>query len=358
MISISLCLIVKNEEETIANCLESIKDAVDEIVIVDTGSTDRTKEIIRNYTSRIFDFKWIDDFAAARNFAFQKAKMDYILWLDADDVLLEDDRQKLIQLKQTLNHSVDSVTMIYNYAFDEFGKVTLSFRRNRLVKSANKFRWYGAVHEYLEVGGNIINSEIVVTHKRVHHQSGRNLAIFEKRLAKGETFTPRDQFYYANELSDHGLDEKAAEMYQKFLEGGEGWVEDRISACDKLADIYDRLGNPDKGREFIYKSFDYDVPRAEFCCRLGYHFLENDETDKALFWYRLAAEMEKPKDSWGFIHDACWTWLPHLQLCVCYYRLGDYERAYKHNEIARSFRPDDASILHNLQLLESLLQKE
>jgi Glycosyl transferase family 2. len=78
-ITISLCMIVKNEELTLDRCLTSIKDAVDEIIIVDTGSTDLTKNIGKKYTDKIFDFKWIDDFSAARNFSFSKATMDYIL---------------------------------------------------------------------------------------------------------------------------------------------------------------------------------------------------------------------------------------------------------------------------------------
>ncbi|MER2072437.1 MAG: glycosyltransferase family 2 protein, partial [Psychrobacillus sp.] len=86
MITISLCMIVKNEEEVIGRCLASVKDIVDEINIVDTGSTDQTKEIVKQYTNRIFDFKWIDDFAAARNYSFEQATKEYILWLDADDV--------------------------------------------------------------------------------------------------------------------------------------------------------------------------------------------------------------------------------------------------------------------------------
>lgn len=86
MISISLCMIVRNEEEVIGRCLESVKDIVDEINIVDTGSTDNTKQVVAQYTDRIFDFKWIHHFAAARNFSFQQATKDYILWLDADDV--------------------------------------------------------------------------------------------------------------------------------------------------------------------------------------------------------------------------------------------------------------------------------
>ncbi|ASB52115.1 TPR repeat-containing protein [Bacillus velezensis] len=118
MISISLCVIVKNEEEVLAGCLDSVKDIADEIVIADTGSTDRTKEIAARYTDKIYDFEWIDHFAAARNFVFSKAEMDYILWLDADDILTEKDREKLIELKASLSKEVDAVSMYYHVGFD------------------------------------------------------------------------------------------------------------------------------------------------------------------------------------------------------------------------------------------------
>ena len=103
MISISLCMIVKNEESVIGRCLESVKDIVDEIIIVDTGSTDNTKEIIKTFTDKIYDFEWIDNFSAARNYSYSKASMEYILWLDADDVILEEDRIKFKELKMSLD---------------------------------------------------------------------------------------------------------------------------------------------------------------------------------------------------------------------------------------------------------------
>ena len=126
MITISLCMIVKNEEDVLARCLESAKPAVEEIILVDTGSTDRTKEIARSFTDKIYDFAWIDDFSAARNFSFSKASMDYCMWLDADDVLLPADREALLRLKETLSPSVDVVMMKYHTEFDETGKPTFS----------------------------------------------------------------------------------------------------------------------------------------------------------------------------------------------------------------------------------------
>ena len=117
MITISLCMIVKNEEDTLGRCLDSIKGLIDEVVIVDTGSTDRTKDIAKEYTDKIFDFEWIDDFSAARNYSFSKATMDYILWLDADDIFMEIDLEKLKELKETLDSDTDAVTIFPSLFF-------------------------------------------------------------------------------------------------------------------------------------------------------------------------------------------------------------------------------------------------
>jgi glycosyltransferase involved in cell wall biosynthesis len=358
MITVSLCLIVKNEQDTLERCLASTLDLVDEIIIVDTGSTDNTKLIARKYTDSIYDFEWIHDFSAARNYSFSKATKDYILWLDADDVFREKDRLKLRALKQSLDTSVDSVTMHYHLAFDDHGNVTSSLRRNRLVKRSCGFRWIGAVHEYLEVSGSILNSDIAVTHSSLHHDSDRNLQIYERRLAAGETFSPRDLFYFANELLDHRMYERAILFYEQFLGTEQGWVEDNISACGRMADCYHGLGDEQKSLAAALRSFRYDAPRAEFCCRIGYYFLQNNNIQTAIYWYGAAAKAEQSPQHWGFRNLACSTWLPHLQLCVCYDRLGKHQLAYEHNEAARRYRPNDESVLKNKTYLEGILKHQ
>jgi glycosyltransferase involved in cell wall biosynthesis len=294
LISVSLCMIVRNEEDLIERCLNSVCDVVDEIIIVDTGSTDQTKSIVRKYTERIYDFVWIDDFAAARNYAFNQASKDYIFWLDADDILTEKERSKFAALKETLDPNVDSVTMSYHLAFDEFGEVTSSLRRNRLVKRSNQFKWIGSVHEYLEVWGSIVDSDIAVTHSSLHHDSERNLRIYENRLSLGEQFSPRDLYYFANELMDHRRFEEAIGFYEKFLTTRKGWVEDNISACGKLADAFHNLGDVHSELRSSLRSFQFGPPRAEFCCRLGYHFLQQNDMQTSIFWYTLATQLEHP----------------------------------------------------------------
>lgn len=179
--TVSLCMIVKNEQDVLARCLEHVKDVVDEIIIVDTGSTDYTKQIAKKYTDQIYDFQWIDDFAAARNFAFSKGTKDYLLWLDADDVLLEQDAKKILQLKQTLSPKIDMVMMQYHVAFDHEGNPSFSYERERLVKREKGFQWQGAVHEVIIPSGNILHTDIAITHQKMHPSDpNRNLRILEK----------------------------------------------------------------------------------------------------------------------------------------------------------------------------------
>jgi len=358
MVSISLCMIVKNEEDSIGRCLESIYQLVDEINIIDTGSNDQTKKIASNYTDRIYDFEWVHDFSKARNYAFEKATKDYILWLDADDVFLEEDQQKLLALKLNLESSVDSVTMKYILATDEYGNVTSSLRRNRLVKRRNGFRWIGAVHEYLEVWGNIMNSEVAVTHKSIHHDSDRNLKIYERKLLTGEEFSPRDLYYFANELKDHQQFKRAVEFYEKFLSTEKGWIEDNIAACRNLADCYHEIFDKERMIKSLLRSLTYTAPRPEICCRLAHYFIEKNDYQSAVFWYDSAAKTEVTSDNLGIQNQAYSTWIPHIQLCVCYDALGDYEKANHHNELAGTYRPNDPKYLHNKEYLKTKLPIE
>lgn len=354
---ISLCMIVKNEDKVLGRCLDSVKEVVDEIVIVDTGSTDNTKTIAGNYTDKIYNFVWIDDFAAARNFSFSHATEDYILWLDADDVIEEKEQEKFLDLKQNFDFSVDSVTMKYNLSFDPNGNVASSLRRNRLVKREKNFHWIGAVHEYLAVNGKVIDSDIAITHKREIHDLYRNLKIYEKRLKKGEVFSPRDKYYYANELKDHQLYDKAITWYQKFLNTKLGWVEDNIAACRKIADCYFQMGDLENAQRYIFISFSYDKPRAESCCRLGYYLKTQEVYRGAIYWYKLATMLDKPASNLALIDYPSWTWLPHIELCISYDKLGEYQLASEQNELAAKYIPNSPQIIANREYFRKIINK-
>lgn len=352
-------MIVKNEEASLGRCLASVKGIVDEIVIVDTGSVDRTKEVAGEFTSKIYNFPWVDDFSAARNFSFSKATMDYIMWLDADDVVLHDDVLKMQQLKATMDPIVDIVMMKYDSAFDQHGNAILSYFRSRLLKRSRNFVWNEPVHEYIQPSGFIINSDICITHRRnKSSDSGRNLRIFKKIIAAGQKLSPRSRFYYARELYYNGEFPDAIENFNSYLNCGEGWVEDNISACYHLSLCYSHIGEPKKRLKALLWSFEFSTPRAEICCQLGYHYFELKDYEKAIVWYKIATQLHKPVDSWGFILHDYWGYIPNIQLCLCYDRLGNFEEAIKYNNIAAEYKPNDEAVLHNTRYFQEIKEAE
>lgn len=348
MSTISLCMIVKDEEDVIGRCLESVAGLMDEIVIVDTGSSDRTKEIAAKYTDQIYDFAWIDDFAAARNFSFDQARCDYCMWLDADDVLKATDREAFAQLKASLSPAVDVVMMRYNTGFDSKGNVTFSYYRERIIKNHAGMRWKGAVHEVIEAQGQIAYSECAVTHWKLHPSDpDRNLRIFQKLLDNGTALDPRQQFYYGRELYYHKRYEDAITVFQRFLDGGQGWLENQIDACRHCAYCWYGLDQDENALQALLRSFLYDLPRAEVCCEIGQHFLDRKRWPQAAYWYERALACDRADLRGGFVSPDAYGYIPCLQLCVCYSRLGQRDKAEAYNERAAQYKPDDAAVLFN-----------
>ena len=355
MNTISLCMIVRNEEDVLGRCLASISNLVDEIIIADTGSTDRTKEIAAQYTEKIFDFPWIDDFSAARNAAFAKASCAYCMWLDADDILTEPDRQEFVRLKAGLNPEIDVIMMRYNTGFDEKGNVTFSYYRERIVKNHAGMMWKGAVHEVIETRGNIIYSECAVTHRKLHASDpDRNLRIFENLLEKGEALDPRQQFYYGRELYYHRQYKEALSVFEGFLAEDKGWLENKIDACRHCAYCQYHLGQQEKALEALFHSFAYDLPRAETCCDIAQHFFDRKAWDRAAYWYLRALECERNDNRGGFVLPDAYGYIPCIQLCVCYSNLGKQAEAEAYNELAASFKPDSQAVAYNRAYFASL----
>lgn len=356
MITLSLCLIVKNEEDVLARCLSCMKGIADEIIIVDTGSKDKTKEIAAQFTDKIYDFPWCDDFSKARNFSFSKASMEYVMWLDADDVLTQESQLQLLDLKQNLSRDTDIVMMKYDVSFDSQGNPTFSYFRERIFRRSKNYQWVGAIHEVILPLGKIIHSDISVSHKKLRaNEPQRNLRIFEKMIADGKTLDPRQQYYYARELFYNQRMEEAIQQFTQFLDEGNGWIENNISACKDLALCHQYLGNSDKALTSLLRSLTFDRPRAEICCEIGRHFLDKGNYRTAIFWYETACACEIDEESGGFCQIDCYGYIPYIQLCVCYDRMGQREKAIEYNEKAGQLKPEDNSYLFNKQYFEKNL---
>lgn len=355
MVSVSLCMIVKNEEDALARCLDSISGLVDEIIIVDTGSADRTKEIAARFTDRIFDFPWQDDFAAARNESFAHASMDYCMWLDADDMILEADQTAFLKLKESLEPGVSVVMAPYHTGFDESGRVTFSYYRERLIKNDAGMRWEGAVHEAIAPVGQVLYGDFAVTHRKTRPSDpDRNLRIYQVQLEAGKTLEPRQQFYYGRELYYHRRWQEALAVFEAFLAEGRGWVENNIDACCHCAYCHEQLEQPEAALAALFQTFSYDRPRAEVCCELGRWFFQRERYAQAAYWYALALTCPRDDRRGGFVSPDCYGYLPCIQLCVCHSRLGDQRRAEEFNELAAACKPDDPAVAHNRTYFQTL----
>ncbi|QNK41953.1 glycosyltransferase family 2 protein [Caproicibacter fermentans] len=149
--SISLCMIVKNEEENLTRCLNSVKDLVSEIILVDTGSTDRTVSIARDFGASFFSYRWNDSFSDARNYALSKAAGSWILVMDADEELEPEDRSALIALAR----EEDGASEVFCgktlcYSGDRADCCNLLVTMNvRLIRNGKGYRYVGRVHEQL-----------------------------------------------------------------------------------------------------------------------------------------------------------------------------------------------------------------
>ncbi len=355
MPTISLCMIVKNEEMHIARCLDSVAKLVDEIVIVDTGSTDKTVEIVSNYTSNIYSHSWTDDFSDARNYSFSKASMDYCMWMDADDILEETQQDKFLQLKQSLSSDTDMVMMKYHTAFDEAGTPSFSYFRERWIRNCPDYRWLGAVHEVIPPSGKVIYSDIAISHKKLNAGNpDRNLKIYQKLLADQKTLEPRQQYYYGRELYYHKQYEEAISVLEQFLLAPEGWVENKIEACSICANCYFGLGQEQSGLATLLRSMSFDLPRAELCCEIGKYFLEQGNYHNAVYWYETALNRPKNEYSGGFVLSDCYDYIPLLQLCVCYDKMGNKQKAEEYNERAGACKPYSKAYLYNKQYFENI----
>lgn len=297
MITISLCMIVKNEEKMLARCLDSVAMLADEIIIVDTGSTDATKEIARRYTEHVYDFQWIDDFSAARNFAFSKANMEYIYSADADEILSAENREKFRLLKETLLPEIEIVQMKYANQL-QFGTV-YNFDeeyRPKLFKRKRDFVWEAPIHETVRLTPVIYDSDIVITHLPEESHAKRDLENFHRHCIDGYRLSKRLHGLYARELMLTGDEEdfaQAADTFLKSAADNERDSEEMAQACCVVAKAARLAGDTVTFFKYTSKVIAEEA-NSEICCEMGHFYEENEDWEEAAIWYYNAVYETSP----------------------------------------------------------------
>ena len=192
-IRISACYITKNEEKTLARSLAKLKGQVDEIIVADTGSTDRTVEVAQKYGARLYRYEWNDDFAAARNFALSKAQGDWIVFLDADEYFSFSSAKKLRKIIEETES--DAIAVALQNIEEKTGKREAGSVVLRLWKNKIQRRYKGKIHEYLCEGDNNLCHvqycpELMLYHtgysdEIMQEKTERNLRLLLKEQAAG-----------------------------------------------------------------------------------------------------------------------------------------------------------------------------
>ena len=369
-------LICKNEERCIARCINSYKDIVDEIIVVDTGSTDRTVEIAEECGATVHYFEWIQDFAAARNYMLDRCTGDWIILLDADEWFLPGQAKILRDILQKAHGNRNFQAVILHMqnldpsnkqlGQSEIGSIHQSIR---VMRNLKKLRYAGRIHEMLLHDGKPLNSMRVEKDLiMLQHDGYRSDIIRSKgernvesnKLSWEETKDPIYLHYAAMDLCNLGEDKEALAYFQHYFETG------YFSAFfgtypHKLAiGAMRRLKYPDEEiRQFIYDTAEKYPKNAGAQYFKAEYLREHERYAEAYVLYEKVDQLlgKKPQDQLDFGFTLAHTGYSSLfcHLADIDILKGDFERAQKHYERALDW---DKSFPKAVQGMIWLLRKE
>ncbi|MCM1261263.1 MAG: glycosyltransferase [Butyrivibrio sp.] len=290
MIPISVCIITKNEAEHLEECLAALQTYNFEIVVVDTGSTDNSKEVALKYTNRVYDFEWINDFSAARNFAISRASHNVILSLDTDEFVKELDLEALDKLIQENPKSVGSVEML-NY-FEDKGSIRYQTAMLDRLFNRKYYRFENPIHEVLTPIANIpytsYKTPIVVKHvgylgskEFLDEKSLRNMELLREEL-KSEPENPYLYFQIAQCYMMMRDPEHAAEYFKTALDHNPNPNDEytRILVDNYGSILLDNM-KVEEAMQFL-SYYDYFNDNADYLCMIGRAYILANQPLKAL----------------------------------------------------------------------------
>ncbi len=360
--TLSLCMIVRNEEHTITNCLNSVKDLVDEIIIVDTGSTDKTQEIAQKFTKKIYTTVWQNNFSTARNFSLQHATGDWIFILDADEIIDESDHKKILEAinnwkvlgYQMISRNYTSTTAITGWqpvlAQDPLRKSPNGWYPSikvRLFQRKPGITFFGEIHEMVENAIEAQGGTIKMLSVPVHHygtlegnaqeKMQRYIELTKKKLAA----QPTAKAYFElgiqyKEQGNFGLAEKA-------LEHSVAIEEKSIYPRLNLAIVQQKQEKIDQAIENFRKVAEQDPTGADAYFGLGYCFFKKNEYQKAIDNFEQAVH-HNPN-----LVDA------YANLGALYERTGEYQKALNALRNALTLAPRHAQAYYNLGVVHEKL---
>ena len=378
---LSLCMIVRDVDDILDRCLASIEDHVDQIVIVDTGSVDNTKEVARKHAKVVvFDYTpsshpesffkdipaevgnivpgpysrlWcLGDFAAARQYGFDRATGDYIMWLDSDDVV-EGAENIPALLDDMVKKNLDGIHLIYDYDHDEDGSTKCVLIRERIVKK-NLTTWSGMVHEFLTLEPpHELDNRVKVVHRRgapkaTVHIPNRNLKILIRQLRQerhNNTNNPRTLYYLGQEYKH--VDHFAALKYLSEYINLSEWDAERAAAYCRMGLIYEEHEQlPDAYRAYGMATIEdpsspegwFGLARIDHARKQWQRCIEHTEKGLALGDPPPVLQ----------VNPYLRLYHPHLVYNEALAQVGRYVDAIKSCEAAQALRPGNSDLVDKI----------
>lgn len=368
MKTVSLCMIVKDEEKYLERCLNSVKDLVDEMIIVDTGSKDRTLSIAEKFGAIVKHYAWDDHFSNAKNYSLQFATKHWILLMDGDDEFCSEDKEKFIDLinnSQKDGHYFKTLS----FAGEKPGRDTVSNLNLRLLRNNQRYKFVGAIHEQIaRVDEKIDYHNFSTENIRVFHygylnqvaveknKRKRNIAIIEKEL-KEDPGNKFHLFNLGNEYYAMREKEKALSLYNEaynHLDFHVGFapklVIRRIMCLEELGRHGEALAEIEKGMTYFPNFTDLEFIRGWI------HFTDRRYT-LAIDSFKRCLELGEPPIQLEFLNGAG-TFRPYQALGEIYYKFEDYEKALICFENSLKLNPNSRYILYRIAKIFNRMYEE
>ncbi len=352
MIPVSVCIIAKNEEKNIEKCLRALSRYPFEIVVADTGSTDQTWEIASRYADKVLDFKWVNDFSAARNFSIQAATHDWILVIDCDEFVVNLNYEEMQSLMQKYPYALGQLTRD-NICYDKNHDILHSTDLVERLFDRRLYEYEGTIHEQPvrrdKTPACAFTFPLYITHtgyggseEEILAKSERNIRMLTEALEKdpedpylfyqlGESYMLKNDYENAYNYFDRGfyldVDETLEYVQRMMISYGYSMLyTDRIEKALTLANVYDSFANS-----------------ADFIFLMGNIYLKARINDRALQEFLRATTVSRHFDEGTNSYRA-------------YHNIGCIYEAYGHYEEARRYYLKAGDFSMSVERLKNLPQ--
>jgi glycosyltransferase involved in cell wall biosynthesis len=347
--TIALVMIVKNEETVLARCVESVRSIIDEFVIVDTGSTDGTKDIIGRY-GPLHEIPFTN-FVDTKNAALDLVTSDYVLFMDADETIISG--------LEFLKEHAETGTECVLARIVENSESNVYFRA-RLWRNNPAYRFVGpGVHEVLTgYNSQIIDHRIRVEHNHAHRTGDSYVERFNKYITilnnhlQGHPEDPRALFYLGRTHKDMGNSLEAIANYRRYLELNTSFIDERWQSAYDIALCWKAEGEYDQCLEACNFAESIDPRRAEVPLLRGQVYFDLQDIDTAIDWFEQATALPVPDNVLLFMNPRAYRELPLDYLVLCHAKKHDFRRSREiTQQLAGWLIHPDQRIVNNLTWL-------